>query len=173
MCGFSQGCDKTSVKREFQRGAVTLGLVTRCFPVLRHESLIFLKLSALWRYLTRILVTLPSGCLRRSRRAVGRERRPSRTKQLCYRFHSNFSLSPFLCQPSVQQSLFSGRYLTHGTSPKFLVSSTSILGAPSMVNLSWHGTFTFFCTTCNHFLWVNSIAVTQQNKWVPLSVWGL
>ena len=95
MCGFSQGCDKTSVKREFQRGAVTLGLVTRCFPVLRHESLIFLKLSALWRYLTRILVTLPSGCLRRSRRAVGRERRPSRTKQLCYRFHSHFSLSPF------------------------------------------------------------------------------
>jgi len=27
----SQGCDKTSVKREFQRGAVTLGLVTRVF----------------------------------------------------------------------------------------------------------------------------------------------
>jgi len=55
-------------------------------------------------------------------------------------------------------------FLTHGTSPKFLLSSTPTLGAPSTLNLSWHGTFTLFCTYCNHFLWVNRVAVTQHNN---------
>ena len=71
---------------------------------------------------------------------------------------------------------FSARHLTHGTSPKFLLSSTSNLGEPSIVDLSWHGTFTFFCTYCNHYLWLTRVAVTRHNKWVPcldFLVWGL
>lgn len=84
-----------------------------------------------------------------------------------FQFTLNFTVTLLSLSLSMSLSLFSARYLTHGTSPKFLLSSTASLGAPSTLNLSWHGTFTLFCTYCNHFLWVNRVAVTRHNKWVP------
>ena len=63
----------------------------------------------------------------------------------------------------------SGKQLHHGTSPKFLLSSTSLL-APMVASLAWHGSMHYFCSSCNSKLWVSSIRLWSHSKYAPPSM---